>query len=502
MDVFRKQLSSKVNDIEEYSSSILLDRLTQRLGEIGLPVYTLEIYKQKDLRGVESALDIEKVKCPLATLNFKTGDITFTVPQWIRNQFDFASHWLICLIALTFPAAKTKYSGPASLMFGVGGEGTFGENGDKEFVQYCREGPIEILHKSRRVIVQSAAAHYVDEQSAFQYSRQPVLSLLRGAKIGLCARAGTIIGHIKLFYRYFKLILQIPELSLLGRDLAYSFAIYSFDQAKKIDSVIFTNSNFLRQPIWSQTLRNGFSCMVWNSQNFKPILYKYDLRASDVPGVRWIRVDEHLVWTVAFSDYLQSLGLSNIKKIDPVLWYLPKIKSVNNDSIKITVFDISPYSDETAFFYGEVPNYNGPKNLSLFIHDVVNLRARLQNIFSIPVLLILKSKRGYKSAYDLAYFEHLKDLEEKGMITLEHHRENMYSLISGSDVSIVYPFSSPAYVADYVGVPSIYYDPTGSIVGHNFGDGGSLIKFANSPNTLFSASLEALKNSAKKDYLD
>jgi polysaccharide biosynthesis PFTS motif protein len=68
----------------------------------------------------------------------------------------------------------------------------------------------------------------------------------------------------------------------------------------------------------------------------------------------------------------------------------------------------------------------------------------------------------------------------------------MYSLITKSHLVIVYPFSSPAYVADSVGVPTIYYDPTGSIVRCDFSDPPSLIQFANTRKKLHELSLKVL----------
>jgi len=41
---------------------------------------------------------------------------------------------------------------------------------------------------------------------------------------------------------------------------------------------------------------------------------------------------------------------------------------------------------------------------------------------------------------------------------------NLYSLIAGAAVVVVIPYSSPAYVAAQLGVPAIYYDPSGEIV--------------------------------------
>jgi polysaccharide biosynthesis PFTS motif protein len=37
-------------------------------------------------------------------------------------------------------------------------------------------------------------------------------------------------------------------------------------------------------------------------------------------------------------------------------------------------------------------------------------------------------------------------------------------MISNSDVVINYPYTSTAYIADYVGIPAIFFDPTEELI--------------------------------------
>ena len=85
------------------------------------------------------------------------------------------------------------------------------------------------------------------------------------------------------------------------------------------------------------------------------------------------------------------------------------------------------------------------------------------------------------------------DAVRAGCRFCEHHRANIYSLISQSHLAVIYPFSSPAYIADFLDVPSIYYDPTQSVSRHDFADPPTLIDFANTPLTLRNAAVTALR---------
>ena len=89
----------------------------------------------------------------------------------------------------------------------------------------------------------------------------------------------------------------------------------------------------------------------------------------------------------------------------------------------------------------------------------------------------------------------LSKLRNIGIIAQVHHSTNMFHLISGSNLAIVYPFSSPAYIADFVRVPAIFYDPTHSISRYDFGDCDSLIEFENNPEDLFNTTELMLKRS-------
>ena len=76
--------------------------------------------------------------------------------------------------------------------------------------------------------------------------------------------------------------------------------------------------------------------------------------------------------------------------------------------------------------------------------------------------LSLKHKRSYyKMTHDPRYIELIGRLSAPdGGIDLIPFQTNMYTLLASSDLAIVVPYSSPAYVASTVGTRAIYFDPT------------------------------------------
>jgi polysaccharide biosynthesis PFTS motif protein len=75
------------------------------------------------------------------------------------------------------------------------------------------------------------------------------------------------------------------------------------------------------------------------------------------------------------------------------------------------------------------------------------------------------------------------------------YEANLFSLLSECSLAVVIPYSSPAYVASYLGVPAIYYDPTRELLPTN--EQSSLIFFASGRDELIRTISEILANKHK-----
>ena len=479
-----------------YPSEALLDRLMQRLVEVSLYPYSLAVSTLRKTSSNCFPVFGTRINCGCAFLETGSGKITITAKQFLSNQLDFFLHWAFCLLAIFAVKKAGGNDFPAVMVFGVGEDSLFVDSNDEQFVSFCRSGPIGPLRNGKRFLVQSASKNLSSCQPDFIYSRNPLIELLRRANMGFLGRLQLLANHFIILFSYELAVFRLPLLSLLGRDVAYSSISFELDRRGFIESIILTISSYTSQPLWVRRLCRAKVHMVWYAQNFKPVVYVADNLESYVPSLRWIRVDTHWVWTNAFAEYLRSLGHDKaIEVVGPIVWYLPEINTPPKNVIEIVVFDISPFSNEVALGGGHITNYNHPDNLFSFVRDVTSLKSGIEKIFHLPVSLRLKTKRGYKTGYDRTYFDYLEKLNSSGSISLGDHLINIYSLISRSHLVIVYPFTSPAYIADYLNVPSIYYDPTNSIMRHDFGDSPSLINFANTPEGLLSASISALSRS-------
>lgn len=489
----RNWLQTKTFDACQYPSSVLHDRLLQLIAEKARYPYAQLFNDLRQTGGVCLPPPEAKINYGCAYMEIGTGRIITTPIQWLSNVINFLIHWMYCFVAILAAKQLTGKDSPSVLVYGVGEEDIFQDEGDEQFINYCRQGPIEPLRSGRRFLVQSKAARVSMQPAVFGYARNPLIELVQTAKLGFVGRLLLLLRHLRLALEYLISTIRFPQLSLLGKELAYTGISFELDRHGLIESYVITISSYASQPLWLRGMRRAKVHMVWYAQNFKPVTYASDKTESFIPSLRWVRADTHWVWTHSFAEYLGGLcGNGKIKVVGPIVWRLPLLGNSATTVVNVAIFDISPFSNELALSLGETSNYNHPTNLFSFIRDIISLKSRLEDLLGRTVTFRLKTKRGYKVAYDRAYFDFLEELSVRGDITLEHHTTNIYKLISGSDLVVAYPFTSVAYIAEALNVPAIYFDPTNSLVGHHFGDSNLLINFASSSDELLNYMVTAL----------
>jgi hypothetical protein len=493
IDFCRSWLNSKNIQACWYSRPVIIERILQRISEVAHTPYARAFKNLQDSK-------VSTISSPGSTLKTKhfhikmgVGDIVVSKKQLINSCFEYFLHWIFCLSAIIFVKNDRKCMLHSILIYGIGVENVFRDGSDEGLIEYFRLGPIEALKGDGPFFIEYSRCEGSLVNECFTYSKRPHVTLLRTAKFGIIGRIRLLALHCSSIFSFGFCILKDPVYSLISRDFAYAAVFSEMDRRGFIDSIIFTTTNVLSQPLWARALINAKVHMIWYSQSQQIISYQPDFLVSDMPGLRWISVDVHWVWTNTYAKYLKSLiSRGVVKVVGPVVWSVPEISNPANQEIQVIVFDVPPFSDQVALECGEISNYFNPENLTLFIEDLLHLKSKLETIFVLPVVLVVKMKRNYNSAYDLKYYKYLERLEAHGKIRLVSCACNIYSLISAGRLVIAYPFTSPAYIADSLRVPSIYYDPTATIFRNDFPDGASTIEFAAGAEQLFDKALSAL----------
>ena len=262
-------------------------------------------------------------------------------------------------------------------------------------------------------------------------------------------------------------------MSLLNEDIAFHALAHVSNQQHIIENIFLTNSNAIYQPLWMSNLsdRNYKTHMGWYSQNGEfSYIFKWDpILYHDIDFQR-IVVDEHWVWTQYFADNLKKIGVPGLFHcVGPILWYLPlqtePLKASN--FINISIFDITPHNQSKLDMIGlkdSVYNYGSYENLRAFIMDIIDVSEKYEKYKDKEVRLVLKHKRNHMKSHDQNYIKLVNFLSESGKFKILDTVENIFSIVSRSDLVIVLPYSSPANVAKLMGVPAIFYDPSQDII--------------------------------------
>ena len=123
------------------------------------------------------------------------------------------------------------------------------------------------------------------------------------------------------------------------------------------------------------------------------------------------------------------------------------------------------YLDKEGVLKYQRFDYYTPEILIAFIGDIVDTVKNLELETGRKIRIHLKPKRERHVKNDSTYLDLISNLSKNSRgIRIIKPDENMYKMISESNLSIVIPYSSPAYVADSLGVPSIYFDPTKKLI--------------------------------------
>ena len=480
-----------------YRCSTVRERLGQRIVELGLVPFT-RVSQTSHARNGETALQPESTDCGAVRIDASTGRTTLAPRHLPGLLLEFFAYWGLGLaaVAKSFFSKSALARIPTTLLFGVGKEGLFHRGSDARFVAYCRQGPVRPLSAASQLLVQSAARKGAVSDARVMYARWPLLALAQGYPPSGRERLTLLACHLLAPGRFLVLVLRYPLLALLAPDLALGTLARALHRQHAIEAIVVTNSAYTSQPLWMREFGEETDAlhMVWYSQNTVPLVCARDPVAYDLPHTRHIRVSHHWVWTEGYKAYLERLVRgASLHVVGPILWYQPELKPRPDDALQIAVFDVTPLSDESARQLGLVDNYYSAAHMQAFVRGVASLKAAVERALTRPVRILLKHKRHYGAMHDRAYVELIASVSapEDGF-TLVPFDDNMYSMISSSALAVVVPYSSPAYVAAYLGVPAIFFDPTRLLAPTC--DPAPLLDFASGEEALVTKALLAIEN--------
>ena len=480
-DLFNKLMSKVANSLESdvpsilgYSKESIKRRLLQRLVEMSLIPFMNVAYEYVQNNGDLSFSKMQKLQFSGLTCHLSNGNINIGLITFLKYLLKFVAHWLLVLsrhIYALFCFQNIDIRS-TTIVMGVGSECLESTSGrDAEFVEFCKQGPIKALRDATSLIIMTdvIANEKLLTVSDIDYAKYPLFKLVHRNGISLPNFLQFLIAHIKLLLFFIFATLRFPLLVIIGSDFSYHAMINRLNREGVIENIIITNSNYMSQPLWMSDLPDKLFHlhMIWYSENCIPVVYKWDERQASIPGYSYMKVDESWVWTEQFVAYLQGLGVPGVfHHVGPILFYLSNsnIKLDIDNSLQVTVFDVTPVSPDEEKGFGVYYNYYSSKNMSRFISDIVYSTKSIEKALNKSIQINLKHKRIYAPIHDRNYINLVRMLSEKDEIFVSEANTNLYELILNSDLVIVVPYSGPALVAHFLGVPVIYYDASEELV--------------------------------------
>ncbi len=222
---------------------------------------------------------------------------------------------------------------------------------------------------------------------------------------------------------------------------------------------VFLNSQYCYRPLWTTVAeaRGARVELLFYSANTESIRF-HGWDPEPIPGYRGMRWPRCLVWDKAQADFVREVASASTEcqVIGPV--------SLSDDATELpafampalAVFDVPVQTDQAMASKGIAGTYYSPQTVAAFIEDVTVCAKEL------GVCAVLKGKRDLGANIHPEYRRALERAAQRGAIAL-NERVAAGRLLEHVQAAVSIPFTSPAINGILRGMPSVYYDPTGTV---------------------------------------
>ena len=361
-----------------FSSEDVQERIVQRANEVLLVPFVNSFQATRCNESTGSPARSLSIDGLQFSVDILSGRLAFNARQKLKCWKEFLLGWLKVLI-YSLPGRGCrltgKNTGRVCLLYGVGKENIVVEGNDSRFAAFLASTAVSPIRDARLIVVESNERLISTAPGRIQYARDPLLEVWRLSRpkgIGFLRFA---FSHCMMPIALLRESFRTPELMAISRDAAYLHLIECMQKNRLIESVVYTSSNFLAQPLWLRGFRNFSTHMVHYSQAWQVFDYQEDSRHSEYPQMRWVRFDEHWVWTKGFATYLADRDRNaTIHVVGPIVWHQPIALRTPHEGIVIAAFDVPALTAAAARSRGELTNFWKAENLQAFIEDLVKLR--------------------------------------------------------------------------------------------------------------------------------
>jgi polysaccharide biosynthesis PFTS motif protein len=217
-----------------------------------------------------------------------------------------------------------------------------------------------------------------------------------------------------------------------------------------IRHLIITPSNLLTKPMLYSIIRSTIpTSMIWYSGNSVPINHLGKFRELfDQSFYKLAHANAHYVWSDAHKNYLQSVTTGRVNISGSLMFYPKKSTVTTNNKFTITVFDVTP--TELPIYQASI--YSVSSTLD-FLEDIEMVQNLLRDSSYPGINWILKPKRNYSKNHSPQYIKRLQSMK----LILIDPKMDLYQCIGNTNFVVCVPYTSPAIIAQELGIPVCYF---------------------------------------------
>jgi polysaccharide biosynthesis PFTS motif protein len=266
-----------------------------------------------------------------------------------------------------------------------------------------------------------------------------------------------LISCLKILYSLILLLLGKWWNLLLLREIFYYDIVLVNNGQGLGKRYMFHNSNWIYRPIWTFAAKKHGSDIFFyfystNIERFK----KNNKDANCVNFWHLITWPKVLVWDKYQEQFLKNNIIDDIKIeiVGPISFQAERNLELNIPKNSIAIFDVQPVRTSYYIKLGIDQEYYVPEVVNLFLIDV------LESINKVDLSAVFKRKREIGKLAHSLYTKKLNYLVNNfNFINLDPSIP-AEEIIDKCVATISLPFTSTAIVANHLGKPSIFYDPT------------------------------------------
>ena len=224
----------------------------------------------------------------------------------------------------------------------------------------------------------------------------------------------------------------------------------------------FNNSNWYYKPLWTYEAEKKGSTVSLYYYSTNTEKFNYDtFERADTYGLNIMKWNHIIVWNQQQADYLKKFCPEAHYKIVGIIDFSDsdKLFHIPTHGFNIAIFDVTPTRPVcyTGLGWAIAPYYSEELSLQFF-RDIKNL------FNDSNINLLWKQKRIVDRKIVSNKFLKKQDRVINKFFLVVDPGVSARRLIEESDAVISMPFTSTSIIGKELGKPSIYYDPSGTIV--------------------------------------